>query len=149
MDDRWRKEARILQAKTALALGQKDQAFADLEREVRRDPVQTPELIVFLIESFLENNRFQKAITSADLLTATSGKWGDKARYLKLLAMWKQNPRAELLDNFLSQARVLAPRIEDEDLQRKAAEIIGKVKCPTLSLMFLRKINFLKPSVFS
>jgi len=93
---------------------------------VRRDPVQTPELIVFLIESFLESNRYQKAIASADLLTSTSGPWGDKARYLKLLAMWRQNPRAELLDNFLAQARELAPQIEDEDLQRKTAEIIGQ-----------------------
>lgn len=126
MDDSWRKEARILQAKTALSLGQKDQAFTDLEREVRRDPVQTPELIVFLIESFIEDQRYQKAIASSELLTSTSGKWGDKARYLKILAMWKQNPRAELLDNFLTQARVLAPQIIDEDLQRKAAQIVGQ-----------------------
>ena len=126
MDRFWRKEARILQARTALALGQRDKAFEDLEREVRRDPVQTPELIVFLIESFLENDRYQKAIAAADLLIPIGGKWGDRARYLKILAMWRQNPRAELLDSFLLRAVQIAPQIEDEELQRKAAEIIGQ-----------------------
>lgn len=126
MDRLWRKEARILQARSALALGQRDQAFEDLEREVRRDPVQTPELIVFLIDSFLENDRYQKAIAAADLLIPVGGKWGDRARYLKILAMWRQNPRAELLDSFLMYAVEIAPQIEDEGLQRKAAEIIGQ-----------------------
>ena len=88
--------------------------------------MKTPELIVFLIESFLENDRYQKAIAAADLLIPAGGKWGDRARYLKIQAMWRQNPRAELLDSFLLRAVEIAPQIEDEELQRKAAEIIGQ-----------------------
>jgi len=126
MPPAWKREARILQAKTALALGQKNRAFEDLEREVRRDPTGAPELVVFLIESFIDEGRYQKAIAASDLLTHNVGAVGDKARYLKILAMWKQNPRAEILDTFLSQARELAPKIEDELLQRKASEIIGQ-----------------------
>jgi tetratricopeptide (TPR) repeat protein len=126
LDDDWRKEARILQAKTALALGQKDRAFEDLEREVRRDPLHTPELIVFLIQSFLDDGRYQKAITAAELLTDTPGPWGDRARYLKILTLWRQCGSSELLDSFLVQALALAPAIADEELQRKAAELIGQ-----------------------
>ena len=79
---------------------------------MRRDPLQTPELIVFLIESFLDNDRYQKAIAAADLLLLSKGELGDRARYLKLVAMWRQNPRAELLDSFLLRAVEIAPQIE-------------------------------------
>ncbi|MEM7199175.1 MAG: tetratricopeptide repeat protein [Planctomycetota bacterium] len=125
LDREWRKEGRILQAKTGLALGLTD-AFEDLEREVQRDPARAPELVLFLAKSFMDESRFQKAIATADLLASTPGEAGDRARYLKVLAMWRQDPQGEHLRTFVMYARAIAAEIEDHEHQQRVAELVGQ-----------------------
>lgn len=125
LDREWRREARIVHAKTALALGERDAAFADLEVEVR-SPGADPELILFLIDAFYEIGRYQKVVSTADLLTKQDTAYGQAARVRKLralLAQAKQN--REHLVAFPRQAIAIAAEITDETLQREAAEIIG------------------------
>src|SRR5690606_20826350 len=62
LDRPTRQRARILDATSALAVGDLERAFHDLEVEVRRDPERTPELIMFLADKFLEVGWFQKAV---------------------------------------------------------------------------------------
>jgi tetratricopeptide (TPR) repeat protein len=126
LDNDWRQRARILEAKTALALGDKDRAFADLEVEVRKQPEQMPELVLFLADAFIEVGRFQKAIATADLLAGGSGAWADRARHRKVVAMWRQASRSGDPQGFPAAAIEIARQIGDPELQRGVAEMIGQ-----------------------
>lgn len=125
LDRDGRREARIADAKTALALGQRDTAFADLEVEVRGSGAD-PELILFLIDAFAEVGRYQKAVATADLLAAQATPYGQAARVRKLRALLAQAKQDRTrLAAFPKQAVAIAAGLEDEALQREAAEIIG------------------------
>ena len=125
LDREGRREARIVNAKTALALGQRDTAFADLEVEVRSLGAD-PELILFLIDAFSDVGRYQKAIATADLLASHKDAYGQAARVRKLRAMLAQAKQERShLSAFPKQAIAIAAGIEDEAKQREAAEIIG------------------------
>lgn len=124
-----RRESRIVQARTALALGDEDSALEDLEREVRRDPTGSPELILYTVQANIDAERYEKAVAVAELLTHVEGRVGDQARVLDLQARWLQaqkGPKPDLMRGFLEHAREVAPHIADEEMQRKAAELIGK-----------------------
>ncbi|MEZ5966905.1 MAG: tetratricopeptide repeat protein [Planctomycetota bacterium] len=125
LDRQGRREARIANAKTALALGQRDTAFADLEVEVR-SPGADPDLILFLADSFHGVGRYQKAIATAELLAGQESAYGQMARVRKLRAMLAQAKQDRVhLEAFPKQAIAIASTIEDEALQRETAEIIG------------------------
>lgn len=126
LEPHWRTEARILEAKARLAIGEVDRAFAELEVEVRRNPRRNRELILFLVEALIQEGRYQKAITNADLLAAERGIWGDRARLLRIRAMAERAERSGIWEGFPSQATAIAARIGDPDLQRRAAELIGR-----------------------
>jgi tetratricopeptide (TPR) repeat protein len=120
-------EARVLQAKTALLLGDHERGFEDLEVEVRRDPHGNPELILYLVGAFAEVGRFQKAVVTADLLAAAPAPWRERALAAKLEVLWKQAQLGSAaLAAFPAVALDIAREIDaDKDLQRRAAEIIG------------------------
>lgn len=126
LDPRWRTEARILEAKARLAIGEVDRAFAELEVEVRRNPRRNRELILFLVETLIEEGRYQKAITNADLLAEERGIWGDRARLSRIRAMAARAERSGIWEGFPRAATAIAARIEDLELQRQAAELIGR-----------------------
>ena len=73
LDPEGRKLARILRAKTALALGVGDKAFEELELEVRRNPGEMPELVMFLVDAYLDAGEFQRAVYASALLRGTEG----------------------------------------------------------------------------
>jgi len=125
LDRDWRRAARIVDAKTAIALGERDRAFADLEVEVR-SPGADPELILFLIDAFHEVGRYQKAVATADLLAGSDTLAGQAARVRRLRALFEQarDNRAQLAP-FPREAAVVAATLTDEALQREAAELIG------------------------
>ncbi len=125
LDKDWRRAARIVGAKTAIALGERDNALTDLEVEVR-SPGADPELILFLSDAFFEVGRYQKAVATANLLTDPGTPQGQAARVRKLRAMLEQvKQNREQLAIYPSQAAPIAKELTDEALQRQAAELIG------------------------
>ncbi len=121
----WLQRARILSAKTALALGDQELAFVNLETEVRRNPDSKPELILFLADAFIGVKSYQRAISTAQLLTHQKSSWGDQARFKQVFAMWEQAKNSEARKGFPEKAIRIAKNIVDEKLQRQIAEIIG------------------------
>ena len=124
MDEASRNEARKLYAKTSLAVGDKEGAFREMESQVRRTFDQG--LILFLIDEFMKEGRFQRAITTAELLVELDTPEGDQARYRKVLAMWRQAQQSKMFDDVPAKAVEVAKQIQDEELQSKVAEIIGQ-----------------------
>ena len=123
MDEYWRTESRKLFARTGLALGDKEAAFRDLESEVRK--TLDADLILFLIDEFMQERRYQRAITTAELLSERDTPKGDLARYRKVLAMWSQAKQTKVFDDFPTKAIAVAARIVDKNLQSKVADLIG------------------------
>jgi tetratricopeptide (TPR) repeat protein len=126
LDKDWRKEARILEAKAALATGAREKAFEELETEVRRPERRAPELVLFLADAYLEHARWTRAAAAAELLCAQQDEWGDQARYRKALALFRQGETLGNLRGVPQQMIPLAAAIKDERLQRQAAELIGR-----------------------
>jgi tetratricopeptide (TPR) repeat protein len=125
LDKPWRRAARIALAKSAIALGDRDRALADLEVEVR-GPDADPELVLFLCDAFFAVGRYQKAVATADLLAGGDGVHAEVARVRKLHAMLEQ-AKADRgrLAAYPRLAAALAAQLVDETLQRQAAELIG------------------------
>jgi tetratricopeptide (TPR) repeat protein len=125
LDKDWRRAAEIVNAKTAIALGDRENAFSKLEVEVRSAGAD-PELTLFLIDAFHEAKRYQKAVATADLLAKDDSPYGQQARVRKLAAMLEQvkDDRSQL-SAFPAQASAIASGLRDEALQRQAAELIG------------------------
>ncbi|MHC5072489.1 MAG: hypothetical protein ACYTGO_18605 [Planctomycetota bacterium] len=126
LDRTWLQHARILEAKTVLVLDDQDVAFMNLETQVRKPSENKPALILFLVDSLIEAGRYQQAITNADLLSGQRSIWGDRARYRRVLAMFKSAKGTGIYTGFTEQAIKIARQIEDKVEQRKVAEIIGK-----------------------
>lgn len=125
LDKEWLREAGIVQAKTAIDLGDRDKAFADLEWEVRT-PGADPKLILFLIDEFHKVGRYQKAVVTADLLITDTGHDGQVARVRKLRALLGQaKGNRQQLEAFPKQALAIAGEVTEDDLQRECAEILG------------------------
>jgi tetratricopeptide (TPR) repeat protein len=123
-----RQQSRILWAKTALRIGDEAHAFDELELEVRRPNSAAPDLMLFLCDSYLQAAKYQKAITTAELMLSIveDSAAKDQARWRLLQAMHRQAETLGGLLRFASEAIPIAGAISDETLQRRAAELVGK-----------------------
>ncbi len=128
MDAVWSREASKFYAKTALEIGDKDEAFDKLEVEVRKGPESEPELVVYLVEAFMGERRYQKAIITSDLISELDTDLGDKARFLRIQAMWEQSLAAggATLRSFPNRAIHYAHGVKSKERLRKVAEIFGR-----------------------
>lgn len=126
LDLEWRQDARILEAQTGLALGDRDAALDKLRGEVLRNPESMPKLVIFLVEAFAEAGQFQRAISTADLLEDLRSEWGDRARFARIKVMARQRRADKLLSVFPAEATAVAMKIRDRKLQGQAAELIGQ-----------------------
>lgn len=123
LNDEWRQRALKVWARTALALGEKDLAFLELEQIIARG--QEPELAIFVVGEMIADRQWQRAIAVADRFAGAEGKVGDLARAEKIRALYEQALASKHLEDFPEQAIVIAPRIEDPQLRRAAATMIG------------------------
>jgi tetratricopeptide (TPR) repeat protein len=123
LEPRWRTEANRLWARTALALGDKESAFQELEVLVHRE--NDPDLVLFLVDELTADRQWQRAISVARILTARPGACGDAARCKTVAALFEQAKAGKTLAEFPPLAREIAPRIEDTQLRARCAEMIG------------------------
>src|SRR5262249_43062655 len=84
----WRTPARRLWARTALALGDKETAFQELEVLVHRD--DDPDLVLFLVDELTADKQWQRAISVARLLGGRDGAMADQARFKTVRALYEQ-----------------------------------------------------------
>lgn len=119
----WRSRALRLWARTALALGGREAAFQELEVLVHRE--LDPDLLLFLVDELIADRQWQRAISNARLLAGRDGPAGDAARFKTVLALYEQAVAGDNLGEFPQQAREIAPRIADERLRSRCAEMIG------------------------
>lgn len=123
LDPRGRRQALKLYGRTALALGDKDAAFRELEILVHRE--DDPELTLFLVDQLLAERQWQWAISVARLLTGREGAVGDDARFRIVTALFQQGKAARNLTGFPAQAAELALAIRDPALRSRCADMIG------------------------
>lgn len=119
----WRSQALRLWARTALALGDKEGAFQELEVLVHRE--DDPELVLFLVDELIADRQWQRAIATGRILLAREGAAGDAARFKMVTALYEQAKAGKSLAEFPAQAREIAPRIQDEQLRARCSEMIG------------------------
>lgn len=124
MSPSWRERTLKVWARTALALGEKEQAFLELEQMVLRG--EEPELTLFLVDELLADRQWQRAMSVARPLTRQDDSLGDRARYKTIKALYEQAVAGKHLDDFPSQAVVIAPKVQDPDLRAKIATLIGE-----------------------
>jgi hypothetical protein len=110
-------------ARTALALGERENAFLELEQLVMRG--EEPDLSLFLADQMLADKQWQRAMTVVRPMLELEGAIGDQARFKTVTAMFEQAVASNYLDDFPSQAIKLAPRIQSPELRRRTAEMIG------------------------
>jgi hypothetical protein len=126
MDGNWLEQARLLDARTAVALGAPAPVvLARLERLVRSAPADMPELTHLLADTFLERGEFDRAIACADLLVGEGGARGDGARVIKIEAMLRQALRDGRLADFAARALATARGIGGAAEQARAAAWIA------------------------
>lgn len=123
MTSDWRERALRVWARSALALGEKESAFVELEQMVMRG--EEPELALFLVDEMLLDRQWQRAIAIASTMVGEDSSIGDRARFKTVQALYQQAAASEHFDDFPAQATLLAPRIKDAELMQKAAEMIG------------------------
>ena len=123
MSGRWRERALRTWAKTALALGEKEQALLELEVIVSRG--EEPALALFLVDELLADRQWQRAISVARPLASQQDAAGDEARFKTLVALYEQAAAGKHLADFAPQAVVAAPQIADPALQSRTATMIG------------------------
>ena len=110
-----------LEFKAAIRLGFPG-ALQVLESEVyRRGPTQVTGLSLFLGEAFLDAGQWESAKRLLARLDGVPGPEGDRARYLVLLAWWRQGMPSEVV----ARARAAAARVTDPAVQRDLAKLAG------------------------
>lgn len=119
----WRERTLRVWARSALALGEKESAFVELEQMVMRG--EEPELALFLVDEMLADRQWQRAIAIAGAMIGRDDAIGDRARFKTVVAMYQQAAASEHFDDFPAQAILLAPRIQNTELRGKTAEMIG------------------------
>jgi tetratricopeptide (TPR) repeat protein len=124
LDAAWRTRALQLWARTALALGDKEAAFQELEVLVHRE--RDARLVLFLTDELIRDQQWQRAISVARILTVSDGAEADQARFKTICALHEQAKAGKSLRDFPAQARELAVRIQDVVLRGKCAERIGE-----------------------
>ena len=123
MTPAFRQRALKVWARTALALGEKESAFQELEQLVLRG--EEPALALFLVAELLADRQWQRAIAIARPLHDAPDGVGDRARFETIRALFEQALASEHLDDFPDQAIRLAPRIVDPELRSRTATMIG------------------------
>lgn len=123
LEPRWRTRALQLYARTGLAIGDKENAYQELEVLVHRQ--DDPDLVLFLADQLIEDRQWQRAISVTRILQNRPGKQGDLARFKAVQALYEQAKASKSLAEFPALARELAPKIEDRDLRSQCAELIG------------------------
>lgn len=119
----WRERAFKVWARSALALGDKEVAFQQLEQIVLRG--EEPQLTLFLVDALLIDRQWQRAMSVAAPWADRPGEVGDEARYRVVKAMYDQALASGHLDEFPALAIRIAPRIEDAELRSRCATMIG------------------------
>ncbi|MBL8723063.1 MAG: hypothetical protein JNK49_03415 [Planctomycetes bacterium] len=119
----WRERALKVWARTALALGEKDSAFLELEQLVARG--DEPELALFLADELLADRQWERAIAVVRHLLDLDTPIGDRARFRKITALYQQAAASKRLEDFPPLAIPLAPKLNDPELRSKAATMIG------------------------
>jgi len=119
----WRERALKGWARTALALGEKEGAFLELEQLVMRG--EEPELALFLADEMLADRQWERAIAVIRGLVDLDSPVGDRARFKKLQALYEQAVASKHLEDFPPAAIRLAPRISDPALRSRSAAMIG------------------------
>lgn len=123
LDAEWRERALKVWARTALALGEKESAFLELEQLVLRG--EEHELALFLVDEMLGDRQWQRAIAVARPMIDLESDVGDRARFKTIVALFEQAVASKHLQDFPPQAIMMAPRIQDPDLRSKTAAMIG------------------------
>jgi tetratricopeptide (TPR) repeat protein len=119
----WRQRALRIWARSALAVGEKESAFLELEQMVARG--DEPELTLFLADEMLADRQWERAIGVVRGLLDAESPHGDHARFKKIAALYEQALASKHLEDFPSQAITIAPRITDPDLRSRTATMIG------------------------
>lgn len=119
----WRERTLKVWARTALALGEKEGAFLELEQMVMRG--EEPELALFLVDEMIADRQWQRAIAVARAFLDQESAIGDRARFKTIVALFEQALASKHLDDFPQQATLLAPRIQDPELRSRTATMIG------------------------
>lgn len=128
LDAYWSREVSKFYAQSALEIGDREIAFEKLEVEVRKSPESEPELAIYLAEAFMKERRYQKAIITCELITNLQNDWGDKARLLRVEAMWAQALAAGPtgIRAFPERAIEHTKGIKDSQRLRRISEIFGR-----------------------
>ncbi len=125
LDRTWSRASAEVWASTASALGEEDRALLELEVEVRHDPDADPELVLFLADLLRDHGRHQRALGLLAKIEERRDEFGDRARLLRVEAMYEQAVAGGTLARFPAEAILVAPSIEDPTRQRRVAELIG------------------------
>lgn len=123
MSSAWRERTYKVWARSALALGEKDAAFLELEQIVMRG--DEPELSLFLIDAMVADRQWQRAIAVAAPMLDLDGKHGDLARFKTVEALHAQAIAGDHLAEFTTQAVRIAPLLKDAELRSRCATMIG------------------------
>jgi len=126
LDAEWQQKARFLESNAMLALGDRERAFEDLEVAVRKAPLEVPEQVLFLVDKLIEVGRYQKAVQAAELLKDGKGRHADLARVKKAQALYLQAQASSVIKGFPAAAIAVARQVQDAELKRTLAELIGK-----------------------
>jgi tetratricopeptide (TPR) repeat protein len=124
MSPAWRERTLRVWARTALSLGEKENAFLELEQMVLRG--EEPELTLFLVQELLRDHQWQRAIAAASILIEREDAIGDKARFKTVEALYEQAVAGNHLADFPSQAIAIAPKVLDPALRSRIATMIGE-----------------------
>ncbi|MCC7062393.1 MAG: tetratricopeptide repeat protein [Planctomycetes bacterium] len=119
----WRERALKIWARTALALGEKEGAFQELEQMIVRG--EEPELALFLCDEMIVDRQWERAMSVIRNLLVLESPIGDRARFKKIQALYEQAKASNHLEDFPAQAIGVALKIGDKDLRSSTATIIG------------------------
>ncbi|MFT4843385.1 MAG: hypothetical protein ACI8UD_002371 [Planctomycetota bacterium] len=124
MPSDWRQRTLRIWARTALALGEKESAFVELEQMVLRG--EEPELSLFLIDQMLDDHQWQRAMAVASVLLDREDQVGDQARFKTVKALYAQAVAGNHMAEFPSLAIAIAPKVSDPGLRSQIATMIGE-----------------------
>ena len=122
---RWQSRASLLWARILLAVGHKEEAFLDLESLERAGGKPDPQLVLFLVDQLLVDDQWQRAVAAARVLFDGGDEFADLARFKTVQALYEQSVASKSFADFPVRARELAVEVNDANLQRKCAEMIG------------------------
>jgi len=119
----WRRRALEVWARSALALGDRESAFLELEQMIARG--EEPELALFVADQMIADRQWERAIAVVRGLLDLDAPAGDQARFKKVQALYEQASAGGHLEDFPPLAIALAPRIGDPGLRGRTATLIG------------------------